>query len=292
MKEQFDGLLVLDKPGGITSREAVDRALCWFPRKTRIGHTGTLDPLATGVLVLCLGQATRLVEYVQQMNKIYRALFRLGATSDSDDADGTITCSNGSTPTIEVLTTILPRFVGAIEQVPPAYSAAKIAGKRAHALARKGAEVHLQPRTVHLHEINVLRYNYPELEVEVRCGKGTYIRSLARDLGQQLGCGAYVQALRRTRIGPFAVEDAIHLEAPRDEARAGLLPTGLALAELPRLVLSGNEVVRLRRGQLVQLPSAIAEPGEVGVFTESGALIAVAQADVQSGTLRPLKVFA
>src|SRR5688572_19173855 len=202
MRPSFDGLLVLDKPAGLTSREGVDRALRWFPRGTRVGHTGTLDPLATGVLVLCVGVATRLTEYVQAMGKTYFTTVRLGARSDTDDADGTVTPVEGARPPgREELERCLGGFVGEIEQVPPAYSAAKVSGARAYDLARRGREVSLAARRVRVDGIDLLRYDYPEADLEVRCGKGTYVRSLARDLGERLGCGGLVQVLRRTRVG-------------------------------------------------------------------------------------------
>jgi tRNA pseudouridine55 synthase len=287
----FDGLLVLDKPGGITSREAVDRALRWFPRRTRMGHAGTLDPLATGVLVLCLGDATRLVEYVQRMGKTYRSLFRLGATSDTDDADGTVTpVPSAADPGPEAVRAALAGFVGTVEQVPPAYSAAKVAGRRAHALARRGEDVSLGSRSVRIDAIDVHRYDYPDLEVEVRCGKGTYIRSLARDVGRALGCGAFVQALRRTRVGPFTAEAAARLDLPPEEARRRLLPLEAAVAELPRVVLSPRELARLRGGAAVGLPPGLAEAGDVGVFDAAGSLVAVAGVDGPRQLLRPAKV--
>src|SRR4051794_13974295 len=234
MALSFDSLLVLDKPGGMTSRDAVDRALRWFPRGTRVGHTGTLDPLATGVLVLCVGSATRLTEYVQQMEKTYHTTVRLGARSDTDDADGTVTpVEEAVAPTREQLEACLQGFLGEIEQVPPAFSAAKVMGRRAYDLARRGEEVTLQPRKVQVYGIDVRRYEYPEVDLEVRCGKGTYIRSLARDLGQRLGCGGLVQVLRRTRVGPFDAADAVPLDADPETVRSRLLPTTTAVAELP-----------------------------------------------------------
>ncbi len=151
-----DGLLVLDKPGGVTSRDAVNAALRWFPRGTRMGHTGTLDPLATGVLVLCLGAATRLTEYVQRMGKTYRAGVRLGARSDTDDADGVVTAVDAAAPDAATVAACLAGFVGDIEQTPPAYSAAKVAGRRAYDLARQGQDVDLRPRRVHIYGIDVL----------------------------------------------------------------------------------------------------------------------------------------
>ncbi len=294
MQPTVNGLVVLDKPAGITSRDAVDRALRWFGRRTKIGHTGTLDPFATGVLVLCLGQATRLTEYVQGMSKTYRSVFVLGATSDTDDVEGTLTPTPpAAAPGREAVLAALASLVGTIEQVPPAYSAAKVAGRRAYDLARQGEEVSLRPRLVQVYAIDLLRYDYPEVEVEVRCGKGTYIRSLARDAGRALGCGAYVRQLRRTHVGPFAAEAAVSLEADSDTARAGLLPPGLALAELPRVVVSRDEAGRLRHGQSIGVPAGLAaQAGEVGVFDEAGGVVAVAQVDAARGELRPVKVLA
>jgi tRNA pseudouridine55 synthase len=286
-----DGLLVLDKPGGITSRDAVDAALRWFPRGTKMGHTGTLDPLATGVLVLCLGRATRLAEYIQQMGKTYRSTNRLGARSTTDDADGILT------PTQDVLipdratvAAALQTFVGAIEQTPPAFSAAKVTGRRAYSMARKGQEVNLPRRAIHIHGIELIRYEYPELEIEVRCGKGTYIRSLARDLGNQLGCGAFVQVLRRTRVGPFTVENAVKWAATMAEAQSNLLPMGLAVVDLPRATLGAQDLQRLCAGQTVPLPHHGMASGELAVWDEGGELAAVAEFEAETGLLCPIKV--
>jgi tRNA pseudouridine55 synthase len=288
-RNALDGLLVIDKPAGITSRAAVDRALRWFPRRTRMGHTGTLDPLATGVLVLCLGGATRLTEYVQRMGKTYRSTFVLGARSDTDDADGTVTPVAGATPPGGgAVVESLGSFVGTIEQVPPAYSAAKVTGRRAYDLARGGQEVTLQPRPVEVYGIDVLRYEYPLLEVEVRCGKGTYVRSLARDLGERLGCGAFVHVLRRTCVGPFRADDAVSLDADAATAQGKVLPMTLAVADLPRVCLSQADAAKLRRGMTVPLPGP-AEAGEVAVFTGEE-LVAVATVDAERRTLRPAKV--
>jgi tRNA pseudouridine55 synthase len=285
------GLLVLDKAGGMTSRDALDRALSWFPRGTRAGHTGTLDPLATGVLVLCLGAATRLTEYVQDMGKTYRAAVRLGGRSDTDDADGTVAPTVVAVPPVRAaVAEALRGFVGEIEQVPPAYSAAKVSGRRAYDLARGGREVALAARRVRVHGIDVLAYEYPRLEIEVRCGKGTYIRSLARDLGERLGCGGYVEALRRTRVGPFRAEEAVPLDADPATARAKLLPVSAAVSDLPRVTLDDAGVARLRQGQGVPTPTADAE--EVAVFDARGAFVAVARLDRERRLLRPEKVIA
>jgi tRNA pseudouridine55 synthase len=294
-----DGLIVLDKPTGMTSRAAVDRAARWFPRRTRIGHTGTLDPLATGVLVICVGNATRLAEYVQRMSKAYRSCFRLGARSDTDDADGAVTPLPAVTlPDAASIAVALREFVGTIEQVPPAFSATKVTGRRAYSLARQGEEVQLQARPVQIHAIDVIRYEYPTLEVEVHCGKGTYIRSLARDLGERLGCGAFVQELRRTRVGPFVAEAAVPLDSAADVARSRLLPAAMAVGELPQITLTPNDARCLCQGQAVGLTDLRVAGLEnkpccsVAVFDPARHLMAVAEYDPALRLLRPTKVLA
>lgn len=287
-----DGLLVLDKPAGITSRAALNRLQRWFPRGTRVGHTGTLDPLATGVLVVCLGSATRLAEYVQAMSKEYVATFHLGAGSSTDDADGEITPIQAEPPPLEQVRAELERFVGAIEQVPPQFSAALVAGERAHDLARQGEAVDLAPRRVRIYQIGILDFNYPLLQVRVHCGKGTYIRSLARDLGQALGCGAYVATLRRTRVGPFRAEQALPLtEEPPATLR--LLPLTAAVAELPRLVLPAEPLRRFRHGQKIhdRLLGQHAAGAELAVFGLDGSFAGIGRLTAD-GLLAPVKVLA
>ncbi|HEV3258455.1 MAG TPA: tRNA pseudouridine(55) synthase TruB [Gemmataceae bacterium] len=288
---------MIDKPGGLTSRDVVDRAGRWFPRGTRLGHTGTLDPLATGVLVLCVGVATRLGEYIQRMPKTYRAGVYLGARSNTDDADGVVeTVPVERPPDRTVVARALGGFVGDIAQVPPAFSAAKVTGRRAYEVARRGEHVALEPRRVHIDQIELISYAYPRLDLEVRCGKGTYIRSLARDLGERLGCGALVETLRRTRVGAFDVVAALPLEADTATARAALVPFAAAVTDLPRVVLEPAAITRLRHGQGLALgpacpvPEAMAGGMEVAVFDAAGTLGAVAVVDPAAGLLRPLKV--
>jgi tRNA pseudouridine55 synthase len=283
----------------MSSREAVDRSLGWFPRGTRGGHAGTLDPAATGVLVLCIGAATRLTEYVQRMKKTYLAVLRLGARSDTDDAEGNITIEPSTEPpTVEAVSDRLKEFIGEIDQVPPAFSAAKVSGRRAYDLARRGHEVTLSPRRVRVFQIRVLGYQYPRLELEVLCGKGTYIRSLARDLGQSIGCGALLECLRRTRIGVFEVSEAVPLDATPDVARSRILPLPTGVAELPSLCADADTLARLRKGQAVPLTSLSYRPTEdgstpdVAVFDKSNGLCAVASIDESGLMLRPRKVFA
>lgn len=225
----LSGFLVVDKPAGITSRDAVNRVQRWFPRGTKIGHTGTLDPLATGVLVLCIGPATKLADRVQAMGKSYAARFRFGATSTTDDADGEVTPTPDAVPpTEDAVRAVLANFVGTISQVPPAFSALKVDGKRAHALARSGNAVPLEARPVRVDAVRLVGYEWPFADVEIDCGKGTYVRSIARDAGSALGVGGLVETLRRTRVGPFEASAGLHLD--RDgvtEARRHLLPISI-----------------------------------------------------------------
>jgi tRNA pseudouridine55 synthase len=293
IQSQVHGFLVIDKPAGITSRAAVDRARRWLPRGTRVGHAGTLDPLATGVLVLCVGNASRLTEYVQRLAKTYRGGIILGARSDTDDADGTVTLSPDVVPpTLAQIAGTLPMFLGAIEQVPPAFSAARLSGRRAYDLARAGKEVNLAPRVVRIDAIDILRYEYPLLELQVRCGKGTYIRSLARDLGQQLGTGGYVASLRRTRIGCFDIADTLALDAETATARASLLPLARGVSELPHRTLSPAEVVRVRQGQALPAIAGGSTASEIALFDQGGELVAVGMIDPSAHLVRPGKVLA
>jgi tRNA pseudouridine55 synthase len=247
------GWLVIDKPGGMTSRDVVNVAQKWFPRGTKLGHTGTLDPLATGVLVLCVGAATRLADIVQGMGKTYRSRFRFGATSDTDDADGVVVEQPTSIqPTETAVRAALANFVGEIAQVPPAYSALKVAGKRSHDLARRGLVAPLAARPVRVYSIGLLGYDWPFADVEVECGKGTYIRSIARDLGAELGVGGLVQDLRRTRVGPFTAEEGVGLDAGAEVARRALVPLARAVTSLPRVTLDPDAARRFCHGQAVE----------------------------------------
>jgi tRNA pseudouridine55 synthase len=292
--EALHGLLVVDKPGGLTSRDVVNRAQGWFPRRTRLGHTGTLDPLATGVLVLCVGVATRLAEYVQDMDKTYRAGIRLGVRSDTDDADGTVQpLTVDRPPDLQAVREALHGFVGEIAQVPPTYSATKVTGARAYQLARRGQEVMLRPRRVQVYGIDLLAYAYPRLEIDVRCGKGTYIRSLARDLGERLGCGALVESLRRMRVGPFRAEQALGLHADAATARDRLLPIATAVCALPRATLNTADMARVRQGQALPLDERNVPPDANAlalVDPEGKQLVAVAAVDRVRQVLRPVKV--
>lgn len=266
----MNGLLVIDKPGGMTSRDAVNRVQRWFPRGAKVGHTGTLDPLATGVLVVCVGAATRLADYVQAMGKSYASRFRLGATSTSDDADGEVSDLSGvGPPPRERIEAALRAFAGVVEQVPPAVSALKVGGRRAHDLARQGKGVALSPRPVRIDAIRVTHYDWPFLDVEVDCGKGTYIRSIARDLGAALGCGGLVQTLRRTRVGPFTAEQGVGVDEPPADLGAVLRPMAEALTGMPTDSLGEDDARRFRQGQ------AIPRPPRPGAVMPDNRLVAV-----------------
>lgn len=203
------GVLNLHKPQDVTSRDVVN-VVQRMIRPVRVGHAGTLDPLATGVLLVCVGPATKLISILQEAPKTYLAEFRLGQQSDTDDATGTIEVLPNATPVDEQqLKAALAGFVGCIDQVPPVYSAVKVKGRRAYALARQGEQLELTSKTVNVYSIQLLHYAWPVLSLKIECGSGTYIRSIARDLGQQLGCGGLMSALQRSAIGQFHVDDAI-----------------------------------------------------------------------------------
>jgi tRNA pseudouridine55 synthase len=272
----MNGFLVIDKPGGMTSRYVVNRVQKWFPRRTKIGHTGTLDPLATGVLVVCVGAATRLADYVQAMCKTYTSRFRLGVDSTTDDADGEVASRPiEAQPSRGEIETALASFIGTVEQVPPHYSALKVSGQRAHELARKGDEIQLAARRVCIDAIRVGDYGWPFVDVEVDCGKGTYIRSIARDLGAKLGCGGMVQTLRRTRIGPFMASQSIGLDV--EPRTVKLLPLISAVSELPRVHLDAENEKRFRSGQSIPEPiHETSQTGEIAILNEHDELIGIA----------------
>jgi len=282
------GILVIDKPVNMTSRDAVDVVQRNFPRGTKIGHTGTLDPLASGVLVLCLGHATRLAEFVQAMPKTYESDFTLGARSETDDAEGPIVPVAGAKPVDRaILDRALDQFIGQIEQAPPAFSAAKVSGHRAYAMARRGRTVDLAARQVRIDAIEIQSYDYPKLRLKIDCGKGTYVRALARDLGERLGCGGYVSTLRRTRVGPFRVEDAEPLS--REHRPQRIWPLATAVANLPAATATADDVNRLRHGQRIAMAAPCAGD-HVAVFDRAGELVAVAKPVENGSLLQPDRV--
>ncbi len=292
---EWVGLLNLDKPPGKTSRDVVNQVARLLPRKVKAGHAGTLDPLAVGVLVVCVGSATRLIENVQRMGKTYRTTIRLGARSDTHDRDGAIVeTSNPSVPTLEEIDQALESQRGKILQQPPEHSALKVAGRRAYDLARAGLPVELAARPVRVDRIEILSYSWPWLELEIDCGSGTYIRSIARDLGNALGCGALMETLVRTRIGRFPRECAIAPDQlTRENLADHLRPALEAVADLPRIALDDSLLADIQQGKALaapRLPGVAIPPGEVALVTESGRLAALGEGDPRQGVVRPRKV--
>lgn len=283
------GVLNFNKPTGMTSRAVVDRVVrAW--RRVKVGHAGTLDPLATGVLVVCVGAATRLIEHVQRMPKTYRTVVRLDAQSNTLDADGLIRgLPDAPIPDESAIRAALAVQVGTIFQRPPAFSALKIGGRRAYDLARAGRAVEPEPRPVRIDRIDLLSYAWPWVELEIECGGGTYIRSIARDLGEALGCGGLVEVLTRTRIGPFNITDAINPETLTPETLPGHLRSAVeTVAGLPRIMLTAEQVARVGSGQA--LPLAGLPAGEIALLGPDGRLVAIAEADVPAGLVHPRRV--
>lgn len=297
-KRDVHGWVVLDKPVGMSSTQAVSVLKRLFQAK-RAGHAGTLDPLASGVLPIALGEATKTVPFVMEGRKVYRFTVRWGEERDTDDAEGRVIDRSTERPTAQAIAELLPRFTGQITQVPPRFSAVKIDGERAYDLARDGEVVEMAPRPVEIHRLELIETPDPDhAKFIAECGKGTYVRALARDLGRALGCLGHVIALRRTAVGPFEDEVAVSLDTlqrfnPDDVGtleEAALLPVESGVAALPALRVSAADAGRLARGQAVLLRGRDAPviAGWVSVSSH-GALIALAE--VEKGELRPRRIF-
>ncbi len=273
------GLLNVDKREGETSRDVVNQVQRWV-RPHKVGHAGTLDPLATGVLVLCLGQATRLIPYVQQMRKHYHATFLLGQQSETEDIEGTVVALDSPPrPTEQAVKHESEQFIGEISQRPPAFSAKKVSGKRAYALARAGQTFTLEAKQVTIYDMRVIRYEYPRLEMAIACGSGTYVRSLGRDLAERLGTAAVMSALRRTAIGPFTAEKACDLtHANKPDIHRHLLPPVLAVGGMPQVTLNAMQWHRIRQGQFIEATDLAHVPPAVtdlAAFRGDGDLVAI-----------------
>lgn len=288
----INGWIVLDKPADLTSARAVERVKRLLGA-AKAGHAGTLDPLATGVLPVALGEATKVVGRIVDSRKRYHFTLRWGEERDTDDADGRPVETSTRRPSPAAVAAALAGFVGEIWQRPPAYSAVKVAGERAYELARSGRPAELAPRQVEIARFERLDTGRdPErAEFLVECGKGAYVRSLARDLGRALGCFAHVESLRRTRVGPFGEEAAISLDKLEDLLHKGALddalhPVEAALADIPALIVTGSEAARLRSGQAVRVPST--KQGTVCAMAEGRP---VALAHIEGGEVRPVRVF-
>ncbi len=270
------GLLNINKPAGLTSRRVVDH-VAKIVRPQKAGHAGTLDPLATGVLVVCVGKATRLIEFVQEQRKTYKARFVLGCQSDTDDVTGIVTeVAVSSEITLAQIEEALPAFCGQIQQVPPSFSAVHVGGQRAYDRARRGEEVTIEARPVDVYRLELTRFEYPELDLVIECGSGTYVRSIGRDLGQMLGCGAVMSALVRTKIGPYRIEEAVTLDRLKSETIDPLiLPPTTALEGLANYQASQEDMANLRAGR----PFGSALDAGIGFEASDGASVAVVTID-------------
>jgi tRNA pseudouridine55 synthase len=286
------GWIVLDKPLGMTSTHAVAVVRRLLNAK-KAGHAGTLDPLASGLLPLAFGEATKTVPYVVDGEKAYAFTVTFGTETDTDDAEGRIVGTSEKRPSEAELLAALPAFIGSVTQVPPRFSAIKVDGERAYDLARGGEAVELQPRLVEIHALRLLSYDGQVARLEAECGKGTYVRAIARDLGRMLGCLGYVSALRRTRVGPFTEDHSVTmaaLEADPEAVLAALQSVDTGLHELPMIRVTSDGALRLRRGQslLVRGPDAPAE-GETAYATQNGVVVAIGV--IEHGSLVPNRVF-
>jgi tRNA pseudouridine55 synthase len=298
VKNAISGVLVVDKPVGMTSHDVV-QAIRQGTGLRRAGHTGTLDPRASGVLVILVGPAVRLSEFVSASDKRYQAIIRLGSTTDTFDADGKfIHADQPVNVTEDQFEKVLSTFIGEIEQTPPPYSAVKVQGRKAYEMARQGEEVELAPRKITVHHLEVLEWAPPEVVIDVHCSSGTYVRSLANDLGTALGCGAYLVGLRRTKSGRFSLRDATPLRKLQEAFHAGnwyqyLIPAAEALAEWPAVELNPDEVEDVRHGHRVKA-APDAQPGMVRGVSTQGELVALMDLVTgESGELewQPKKVF-
>ncbi|MBV1707912.1 MAG: tRNA pseudouridine(55) synthase TruB [Hyphomicrobiales bacterium] len=285
---EVNGWVVLDKPAFTTSTSAVSRLKFLFNAK-KAGHAGTLDPLATGILPIAFGEATKTVPFVQDGEKAYRFTIAWGAETSSDDAEGEVTATSDMRPSAAQVEALLPRFIGEITQIPPAFSAIKIGGERAYDLARSGAVLDMPPRQVTIHALRLVHADAGSATLEAECGKGTYVRAIARDLGRALGCYGHVIALRRTRVGPFLERDAVTFEALERDGMALLRPVDAGIAEVPSVIVDRQGAAQLRRGQALVLRGRDA-PGE-GVIWASCGGVAIAIGTVEQGALHPERVF-
>jgi tRNA pseudouridine55 synthase len=298
IKNAISGALVVDKPVGMTSHDVV-QAIRNGTGLRRAGHTGTLDPRASGVLVILVGPAVRLSEYVSASDKRYQAIIRLGGSTDTFDAEGKVTLSKDPiNVTEEQFDAALQTFVGEIEQTPPPYSAVKVQGRKAYEMAREGEAVELAPRMITVHHLEVLEWAPPEVVIDVHCSSGTYVRSLANDLGVMLGCGAYLVGLRRTKSGRFSLRDSVPLRKLQEAFTAGnwyqyLIPAAEALGDWPAIELNPDEVEGVRHGHRVKVVGDPAETKVRGVSTQ-GELVALMEITVNEDGSRewqPKKVF-
>lgn len=293
MKRRIDGVLLLDKPVGLTSNAALQKAKRLY-RAEKAGHTGTLDPFATGLLPLCLGEATKFSQFLLDADKVYLAEIRLGVRTASGDLDGAVIAERPVRVDEAALRQALARFLGDIEQVPPMHSALKHAGRPLYEYARQGIEIERKARRVHVHALELVAFHGDACSVRVHCSKGFYVRALADDLGEALGCGAHLSGLRRLASGGFRLEQSVTLEALADMDEAArdalLLPPDVLIASLPRLDLDLEAAWQVSHGQPVWLPR-LAVGQQYRIYGGAGAFLGVVEVN-QEGKAAPRRLLA
>ena len=290
-RAEINGWINLDKPVGVTSTQAVGRLKFLFNAK-KAGHAGTLDPLASGVLPVAFGEATKTVAVVQEGMKSYRFAVKWGVETDTDDAEGKAVAQSDLRPDPQSIMAALPRFIGVIMQTPPMFSAIKIAGERAYDLAREGAAFEIAAREIVVHSLQLVEHGPEESTFEAECGKGAYVRSIARDLGRALGCYGHVSLLRRARVGPFLVAQGVtfeQLEAGGEALAAALLSVEAGLSEMPRVAIDRNGAATLRRGQRLLLRGSAAPEEGPAYASCFGSPVAVGM--VENGEFVSTRVF-
>lgn len=293
IKRDVSGVLLLDKPVGITSNTALQIAKRLY-RAAKAGHTGILDPMASGLLPLCLGEATKFAQYPTDADKIYEAVIKLGANTDTGDAEGQILQQRPVAASLDDIERVVNQFRGPIMQTPPMYSALKHQGQPLYKYARKGIDIERAPRAVTLHQIDILRFEDDTLSIRVACSKGTYIRVLAEDIGMRLGCGAHLIGLRRTHVGAFTLSQAMTLEAleaaPESERDRYLLPPDQLVSGLPEIKLDQDAAYYLRQGQAIWLPK-LALQQRFRIYDEKHTFIGVGEVG-DTGKLQPIRLVA
>ena len=281
----YNGIILVDKPADWTSHDVVAK-LRGILHERRVGHSGTLDPMATGLLTVFVGRATRAVQFAETHNKRYVASLRCGYSTDTQDTSGRVTVQTGISPTEAELTDVLPEFTGEISQIPPMYSAIKVSGKKLYELARKGETVERKPRTVNISELSLVGHDGDDFVLSVSCSKGTYIRTLCNDIGERLGCLACMSALRRTNAGPFDVRDAHTLSEIAEDPERYIIPVDSLFSEHPAIGFSAAQTAKLKCGNILNVS---AKNGTYRVYGENGDFLALA--NVSAGKLKTIKSF-
>ena len=281
----YNGIILVDKPADWTSHDVVAK-LRGILHERRVGHSGTLDPMATGLLTVFVGTATRAVQFAETHNKHYVASLRCGYSTDTQDTSGRVTAQTGISPTEAELTDVLPEFTGEISQIPPMYSAIKVSGKKLYELARKGETVERKPRTVNISELSLVGHDGDDFVLSVSCSKGTYIRTLCNDIGERLGCLACMSALRRTNAGPFDVRDAHTLSEIAEDPERYIIPVDSLFSEHPAIGFSAAQTAKLKCGNILNVS---AKNGTYRVYGENGDFLALA--NVSAGKLKTIKSF-